>query len=234
ESLVADLLRKNARLGQRCRHFEVKRQAKYSTLKRRVTRKDDDEGKTKREKLEIQKIMKSTEIQVIVATLIMTITFAAGFTLPGGLDNDDGTAILIKKAAFRVFVISDVLAFTCSAAAIFLYFTMSDSDVDVDEEIKIDLVEVLWKNYRLARFLQLFSMGAVVIAFVTGMYATLANSLALAVSVCVIGCYFFGMYTWNSVITGGSDLYFLEEIKLLITGGSDLHFLEEMKLIPFI
>ncbi|WMV39580.1 hypothetical protein MTR67_032965 [Solanum verrucosum] len=212
EKLVADLRGNNARLGQRRRHFEVKRQTKYSISKIHETRKDDDEGKrkTKREKLEIDKIMKSTQIQVVVATLIMTITFTAGFTLPGGLDNDDGPnkgmAILIKKAAFRVFVISDVLAFTCSAAAIFLYFTMAESDVDVDEEIKIDLVDVLWKNYCLARVLELLAMGAVVIAFVTGTYATLANSLALAVTVCVIGCYFFGIYGWNSAINGEDNL----------------------------
>ncbi|KAG5597483.1 hypothetical protein H5410_038715 [Solanum commersonii] len=66
----------------------------------------------------------------------MTVTFAAGFTLPGGLENDNGPnkgmAILIKKAAFRAFIISDVLAFTCSAATICIYFTMADSDADVD------------------------------------------------------------------------------------------------------
>ncbi|KAG5597378.1 hypothetical protein H5410_038610 [Solanum commersonii] len=118
----------------------------------------------------------------------MTVTFAAGFTLPGGLYNDDspnkGMAILLRKAAFRAFVISDVLAFSFSAGAIFIYFFMADSDVGGDEDFKRTGI------------LQLLAMGAVVIAFVTGMYATLANSLALAVSVCVIGCVSFLMYFW--------------------------------------
>ncbi|KAG5597374.1 hypothetical protein H5410_038606 [Solanum commersonii] len=84
--LVAGLCGTNARLGQRC-DFE-----------------EDAKAIAKRAKSEVDKILKSTEIQVVVATLIMRVSFTAGFTLPGGLeDNDDGPnkgmATLIKKTA---------------------------------------------------------------------------------------------------------------------------------------
>ncbi|TMW85391.1 hypothetical protein EJD97_023238 [Solanum chilense] len=197
EKLVGDLCSINGRLGQR--DFKVKR--KTETIGNiRQMRKEDDQDKAKRDKTEIEKIMKAAQIQVVVATLLMTVTFAAGFTLPGGLYNDDspnkGMAILLRKTAFRAFVISDVLAFAFSAGAIFIYFFMADCDVDEDEECKRDWFKVLRSYYYIAGILQLLAMGAVVIAFVTGMYATLANSLALAISVCVIGCVSFLMYFW--------------------------------------
>ncbi|KAM0943827.1 putative ankyrin repeat-containing domain, PGG domain, ankyrin repeat-containing domain superfamily [Dioscorea sansibarensis] len=64
----------------------------------------------------------------IVSILIATITFAAGFTVPGGYSssssssssNDviqDGTAILSNKFCFKVFLISNTLAMVCSLAA---------------------------------------------------------------------------------------------------------------------
>jgi len=189
--LVADLRGINARLGQRC-DFEVKRQTENSRkIQLQKMRKDDDEERK-------IKNGKNSEIQVVVATLILTVAFAAGFTLPGGLDSNDGPnrgmAILLKRAAFRAFVISDVLAFSCSATAIFIYFFMADMDTDYHEQPKWDWFKIFRRSYNIASYLQLLAICAVVVAFVTGMYATLENSLALAVSVCVIGCVSLLMY----------------------------------------
>ncbi|XP_049415110.1 ankyrin repeat-containing protein At5g02620-like isoform X1 [Solanum stenotomum] len=191
EKLVHDFCSINGQLGQR--DFKVKR--KTETIGNiQQMRKEDDHDKAKRVKIEIAKFMKSTQLHVVVATLIMTVTFAAGFTLPGDLDSDTydsptkgRMAILLKRAAFRAFVISDVLAFSCSAGAIFIYFFMADMDVDYNEERKWDWFKMFRRSYNIAGSLQGLAMGAVVVAFVTGMYATLANSL-LANSVCVIGC----------------------------------------------
>ncbi|KAG5597482.1 hypothetical protein H5410_038714 [Solanum commersonii] len=55
EKLVADLRGINARLGQRC-DFEVKRQRESSRkIQLEETRKEEDEGKAKREQLKVQK-----------------------------------------------------------------------------------------------------------------------------------------------------------------------------------
>ncbi|KAL6312993.1 hypothetical protein AAG906_012482 [Vitis piasezkii] len=54
-----------------------------------------------------------------------TVTFAAGFTLPGGYSDTDGMAILTKKASFKAFVVSDTIALMLSVSAVFFYFLMA-------------------------------------------------------------------------------------------------------------
>ncbi|XP_047264903.1 protein ACCELERATED CELL DEATH 6-like isoform X2 [Capsicum annuum] len=123
EKLVRDLC-SIGRFGKR--DFEVKRKNEYMPL-----REDDHDKARKANQTEVESIMKSAQIHIVVATLIMTVTFAAGITLPGGFESDPdnhnkGMAILIRKTTFRAFVVSDAIAFTCSAVAIFIYFFMAD------------------------------------------------------------------------------------------------------------
>ncbi|XP_060212428.1 protein ACCELERATED CELL DEATH 6-like [Lycium barbarum] len=145
-------------------------------------------------------IMEIAQIHLVVATLLMTITFAAGFTLPGGFESDPnssnkGMAILISKTAFRAFVVSDAIAFSCSAGAVVSYFIMAlINKYSSEDTVSEDTVGAMSKFANVAILLQLLAMSAVVIAFVTGMYAALAHSIGLAVTVCAIGCISFLLY----------------------------------------
>ncbi|CAL5336740.1 unnamed protein product [Camellia sinensis] len=50
---------------------------------------------------------------LLVATIIITVTFAAGITVPGGYDDSvthKGMALMVKKSAFQVFVIANAVA----------------------------------------------------------------------------------------------------------------------------
>ncbi|PHT49042.1 hypothetical protein CQW23_13250 [Capsicum baccatum] len=136
EKLMKDLC-SIGRVGKR--DFEVKRKYKYTPNPNAETetggkmklREDDHDKAKKANQTIIESIMKVAQIHIVVATLIMTVTFAAGITLPGGFESDSdspnqGMAILIRKTAFRAFVVSDTIAFTCSAVAIFIYFFMAD------------------------------------------------------------------------------------------------------------
>ncbi|KAK6916066.1 PGG domain, partial [Dillenia turbinata] len=70
-------------------------------------------------------IKKVGETHLIVVALIATVTFAAGFTLPGGYTNDAfelGMALLTKRATFKAFVISDTVALVLSTTTVFIYF----------------------------------------------------------------------------------------------------------------
>ena len=68
--------------------------------------------------------------QTVAATLVATVTLAAGFILPGGYKGDTeddpnkGTAILSKNAAFQAFVIANAMAMVLvlSLSAVFYPF----------------------------------------------------------------------------------------------------------------
>ncbi|KAL1106637.1 hypothetical protein V6Z11_D04G219300 [Gossypium hirsutum] len=66
---------------------------------------------------------------LIVAALIATVTFAAAITVPGGLESEkgskQGTPFLIHEAAFKVFVVTNALAFIYSVSALCIYFRFS-------------------------------------------------------------------------------------------------------------
>ena len=119
------------------------------------------------------------ETHLIVAALVATVTFAAGFTLPGGY-NDNGMAILTKRAAFKAFIVTDTIAVVLSVSAVFVYFFMS---LHRDGEF-------LAKHLRTGFFLTVFSMGAMVVAFMTGLYAVLPLSSGLPIVTCIICCIF--------------------------------------------
>ncbi|GMY20558.1 ankyrin repeat-containing protein At5g02620-like isoform X2 [Fagus crenata] len=62
-----------------------------------------------------------TNVNLLVATIITTVTFAAALQVPGGF-NENGLAILSKNEVFINFLICDSLAFGFSAVSIFVNF----------------------------------------------------------------------------------------------------------------
>lgn len=165
---------------------------------------DPTQEKAEGDEIQRKIILQTAQIHLVVATLVMTVTFTAGFTLPGGFNSDinspdKGMAILLRRASFRAFVVTDAIAFTSSAGAVFTYFAMAASAITVTE------LAVVRRLYVIATLLQLVAMSAVVISFVTGMYSTLADSIGLAVTVCVIGCISLFVYLWVTYVLGSRE-----------------------------
>nr|XP_048333684.1 ankyrin repeat-containing protein At5g02620-like [Ziziphus jujuba var. spinosa] len=128
---------------------------------------------------------KAIELTLVAATLIATVTFAAGFTLPGGYVSDkgpqQGSAVLKKNPAFKTFVIADAIAMVLSTSAVFIH-----------------VISVLKQDKKFSLFLLVFNLIlnaiiAMLIAFMGGIYAVLGASDGLAIAVCVIviGCSFY-------------------------------------------
>lgn len=136
-------------------------------------------------------IKEAREAHLVVATLIATVTFAAGFTLPGGYKSDEndpeqGHAILTKDLAFKVFVISDTIALMLSSSAVFFHMFMAH---ETDKTVLISL-------FKLALNLTINAMAAMVVAFITGTYAVLSHCLGLAIAATALCCPFFFIYIY--------------------------------------
>ncbi|XP_056173322.1 ankyrin repeat-containing protein At5g02620-like [Syzygium oleosum] len=131
----------------------------------------------------------------VVATLLVTITFAAAFTLPGGLIDDDsgahppqpspsynfhnsrGHAILICQPAFKVFILADVLAVSASLMVLFILISAMLADQTVSKRAIVYSKKLLY-----------LSLGGTLVAFVMGLYSVISTNVEwLAVAVCVIG-----------------------------------------------
>jgi magnesium-transporting ATPase (P-type) len=60
---------------------------------------------------------------MLVATLIVTVVFAAAFTVPGGNHQEYGIPLLLKNKWFTVFFVSDVIAMLFASTSILIFFS---------------------------------------------------------------------------------------------------------------
>ncbi|KAJ9672016.1 hypothetical protein PVL29_025595 [Vitis rotundifolia] len=119
---------------------------------------------------------------IVMATLVATVTFTAAFTLPGGIQSEgphQGMAVLTRKAAFKAFIVTDTVAMTTSMTAAVILFTSSWNDEKNKWYLHFIALQMLWMS--------LASMG---LAFLTGLFTVLSDSMELAIMVCFIGCLF--------------------------------------------
>nr|KYP47942.1 Ankyrin repeat-containing protein At3g12360 family [Cajanus cajan] len=123
------------------------------------------------------------ESHLLVATLIATVSFAAGITLPGGTIQEGdhkGTPILGQRASFKAFIISNALAmvFAISAASIHL---------------SIPLTKSKFKDHFLTQYAHAFTLVALlamIVAFATGTYVVLGPS-PLGIAIITVALSFF-------------------------------------------
>ncbi|KAJ8436215.1 hypothetical protein Cgig2_006902 [Carnegiea gigantea] len=118
----------------------------------------------------------------VVAGLLATITFTAGFTLPGGFNNDTGEALLAKDAAFLVFLLADAYAMCCSMLVLFclIWSMLSDGDKTL---LLIDRSVVIL----------LQSLYATLVAFMTGVFTVIFHKSLWAAIVVFVMCSVIGI-----------------------------------------
>ncbi|KAI3745118.1 hypothetical protein L1987_58220 [Smallanthus sonchifolius] len=116
---------------------------------------------------------------VVVAALIATASFAAAFTMLGGLESSDGskkgTPFLLREPAFQVFVVTNAIAFSYSCCSLLRYIELLLYSNRYDELSPIDgKVETMY-------LLTTLALVAMTFAFVTGVYVVLTPSPVLAI-----------------------------------------------------
>ncbi|CAB77831.1 hypothetical protein [Arabidopsis thaliana] len=110
---------------------------------------------------------------LLVATLVATMTFTAGFTLPGGYNGsvpNFGMATLAKKTAFQVFLVFDTLAMYCSIITIVALIWAQLGDLSL-----------IMKAFNLALPLLGLALTSMSIAFMAGTYAAVYGLLIVGV-----------------------------------------------------
>ena len=131
---------------------------------------------------EPERLKYASETNLLVATIIATVTFTAAFTVPGGYESggaNSGLALLRKRAAFKAFMIADAFAFAFSTASILVYLYSANIRTaplsSSDRKRKIEL----------ALALSVYSIIALLIAFMSGTYAILPHSLGISIAVII-------------------------------------------------
>ncbi|KAK0604754.1 hypothetical protein LWI29_019101 [Acer saccharum] len=149
-----------------------------------MSKDDDKEGKENRVDPVSSNSYSSNEDGVgknhlVVATLIATVTFAAGFTVPGGFVADEGpdkgAAILTKNRAFQAFVIFNTLSMFLSSLAVFNHLSIRPATHKTEIYRRMSFRDLLIR----------YAMLAMIGAFLAGTCAVLHNDQKLAINACV-------------------------------------------------
>ncbi|KAE9457624.1 hypothetical protein C3L33_10466, partial [Rhododendron williamsianum] len=119
---------------------------------------------------------------LLVATLVATVTYAAGFTMPGGYNNSNpnqGMATMLNKSKFQIFVICDTIAmFSSMIVAVSLIWA------------QLGDLNLILTSLRLALPLLGLALSMMSLAFMAGVYLVVSTLTWLANVVLIMGIVF--------------------------------------------
>ncbi|GKU91818.1 hypothetical protein SLEP1_g5633 [Rubroshorea leprosula] len=144
------------------------------------------------------------DINLVIAILISTVTFAAGFALPSGYTSDNspnqaGYPVLIRKLAFKVFLFSNTIAFVLASSAVFLHLS------------RLLYTKATILASRMSLMCNSSAMIAMVVAFASGTSAVLTPYPSLVADICVLSAVLFAC-TFPNIYETLRMLYFIARI----------------------
>ncbi|XP_056171421.1 protein ACCELERATED CELL DEATH 6-like isoform X2 [Syzygium oleosum] len=182
-------------LASRHNHCEVLRslvQGRNILIKARVPRSKDRDVRSPREQSSkaskpsrAKWIKAEMDTQLLVATLVASVTFTAGVTLPGGYNASDdrhpGMATTLHKGVFQLFVICDALAMYNSILAVVVLLGGNGSDIRIAK-----------RAYTIAGSLLLWAFISMAVAFLAAIIVAVSKliwlmTLVLCIAVLYIG-----------------------------------------------
>lgn len=123
-----------------------------------------------------ERSMKETATScTVVCALIVTMMFAAAFTVPGGNNGDTGFPILFKDRAFRVFIIADAISLFASTTSVMLFLGILTSRYAED-----DFLKSLPRKMILGLLTLFLSVAAMMIAFASALFLILPKDSWIA------------------------------------------------------
>ncbi|KAG6677568.1 hypothetical protein I3842_14G034100 [Carya illinoinensis] len=123
-----------------------------------------------------EKWMKGTaSSSIVVATLVVTITFASAFTVPGGFDQTEGFPILYWKREFKIFIVLDAMSLFLSSTSVLKFL-----EVLTTRYTEEDFLEVLLKKMIVGISTLMLSFLTMMMAFFVAVVVMLGEELPFA------------------------------------------------------
>lgn len=94
-------------------------------------------------KLHREGINNATNSVTVVAVLFATVAFAAIFTVPGGDDNN-GMAVVVKSASFKIFFIFNAIALFTSLAVVVVQITLVRGETKAERRVVEVINKLMW------------------------------------------------------------------------------------------
>ncbi|KAB1200857.1 hypothetical protein CJ030_MR0G006087 [Morella rubra] len=117
----------------------------------------------------------------VVGALIITIMFAAAFTVPGGNDQNTGKPLFINKKLFKLFIISDSLSLFSSSTSVLMFLGILTSRYSEE-----DFLKSLPKKMIIGLSTLFFSIANMMVAFSAAIIIMLSSQLWITIPIIVL------------------------------------------------
>ncbi|XP_021686822.2 uncharacterized protein LOC110669448 [Hevea brasiliensis] len=120
---------------------------------------------------------------MVVPTLVITVAFAAAFTVPGGNTQDQGIPIYLNRISFMIFAVSDALAFFSSSTSLLMFICIFNSDYSEENAVRS------FKLFTFGFISLFFSIATMFAAFSTSLYIVLSHKVEwIAAPISLLAC----------------------------------------------
>ncbi|GLT33971.1 hypothetical protein SLA2020_085210 [Shorea laevis] len=127
---------------------------------------------------------------IIVGTLIITIMFAAAFTLPGG-NAQDGFPNFLGKRSFMIFIISDAISFFAASTAVLMFLGILTSRFAQE-----DFLESLPKKLITGLSTLFISVAAMTVSFSASLLTILQDRWWAIIPIIMMGSIPVTIFVW--------------------------------------
>ncbi|KAL6136257.1 hypothetical protein ACLB2K_061556 [Fragaria x ananassa] len=139
-----------------------------------------------------EKSMKETAKScTTVVALVVTIMFAAAFTVPGGNNEDTGAPMFLKATEFMVFIVSDAISLFSSTTSVMIFLGILTSRYKGD-----DFLKSLPTKMILGLFTLFLSVVTMMVTFSAALYIMLHGKLCIIIPVILLSSVPIASFLW--------------------------------------
>ncbi|GKV37147.1 hypothetical protein SLEP1_g45208 [Rubroshorea leprosula] len=134
---------------------------------------------------------KTSESFTVVGALIVTILFAAAFTLPGGNDQNTGFPMFLRKRSFMIFIISDAVSFFAASTSVLMFLGILTSRFAQE-----DFLESLPRKLIIGLSTLFISIAAMMVSFSAALLITLQDQWWAIIPIIMMASIPVALFVW--------------------------------------